>query len=132
MVVDALLSYLVFFRPLPGMFSVCQKTMYNVFIIFTCPRHQSVVYLTPLALDYLSGPLDAPSNFSVNISTTSNTTFLLSWGTPFSLDVTDSPDIFYYTLCTKITIYGCRNIPSDPTATFQGHVPHQLISLTLH
>ena len=69
MFVDALLSYLVFFWPLPGMFSVCQKTMYNVFIIYTCPRDQSAVYLTPLALDYLSGPLDAPSNFSVNIST---------------------------------------------------------------
>ena len=50
------------------------------------------------------------SNFSVIVS---NTTFLLSWGAPFSLNVTDSPDIFYYTLCTNITIYGCRTIPSD-------------------
>eukprot|EP00731_Ephydatia_muelleri_P003136 Em0001g3136a len=63
-------------------------------------------------------PLDAPSNFSVNISNTSNTTFLLSWGAPFSLDVTDSPDIFYYTLCANITVYGCKNISSDPDCTF--------------
>eukprot|EP00731_Ephydatia_muelleri_P002958 Em0001g2958a len=69
---------------------------------------------------YYAGPLDAPSNFSVNISNTSNTTFLLSWGAPFSLDVTDSPDIFYYTLCTNITIYGCRTIPSDPDCIFNG------------
>eukprot|EP00731_Ephydatia_muelleri_P003117 Em0001g3117a len=45
-------------------------------------------------------------------------TFLLSWDAPFSLDVTDSPDIFYYILCTNITIYGCRTIPSDPDCTF--------------
>ena len=76
------------------------------------------VCLITIALDYLSGPLDAPSNFSVNISNTSNTTFLLSWGAPFSLDVTDSPDIFYYTLCANITIYGCKNISSDPDCTF--------------
>eukprot|EP00731_Ephydatia_muelleri_P003105 Em0001g3105a len=66
----------------------------------------------------LQGPLGAPSNFSVTISNTSNTTFLLSWGAPFSLDVTDSPDIFYYTLCTNIAIYGCTNISSDPNCTF--------------
>eukprot|EP00731_Ephydatia_muelleri_P003116 Em0001g3116a len=66
----------------------------------------------------IQGPLDAPSNFSVNISNTSNTTFLLSWSAPFSLDVTDSPDIFYYTLCTNITIYRCRTIPSDPDCHF--------------
>ena len=64
------------------------------------------------------GPLQYPSNFSVNISNSSNTTFLLSWGAPFSLDVTDSPDIFYYTLCTNITIYGCKNISSDPDCIF--------------
>eukprot|EP00731_Ephydatia_muelleri_P003110 Em0001g3110a len=66
----------------------------------------------------IQGPLEPPSNFSVNISNTSNTTFLLSWGAPFSLDVSDSPDIFYYTLCTNITIYGCRNISSDPDCSF--------------
>ena len=49
----------------------------------------------------------------------SNTTFVFSWGAPYSLDVTDcSPDIFYYTLCTNITIYGCKNISSDPDCTF--------------
>ena len=73
------------------------------------------VCLITFALDYLPGPLDAPSNFSVYISNTSNTTFLLSWGAPFSLDVTDSPDISYYTLCTNI---GCKNISSDPDCTF--------------
>ncbi|KAL5517644.1 hypothetical protein EMCRGX_G003231 [Ephydatia muelleri] len=66
----------------------------------------------------IQGPLDAPGTFSVNISNTSNTTFLLSWGAPFSLDVTDSPDIFYFTLCTNITIYGCRIIHSDTDCTF--------------
>eukprot|EP00731_Ephydatia_muelleri_P003119 Em0001g3119a len=66
----------------------------------------------------IQGPLDAPGTFSVNISNTSNTTFLLSWGAPFSLDVTDSPDILYYTLCTNITIHGCRIIHSDPDCTF--------------
>ena len=65
-----------------------------------------------------SGLLGAPYDFSVAMSNTSNTTFLLSWGAPFSLDVTDSPDIFYYTLCTNITIYGCKNIPNDPDCTF--------------
>ena len=64
----------------------------------------------------LSGPLDAPYNFSITISKTS---FMLSWGVPFSLNVTDwSPDIFYYTLCINITIYGCKTIPSDPDCTF--------------
>ncbi|KAL5517610.1 hypothetical protein EMCRGX_G003192 [Ephydatia muelleri] len=65
-----------------------------------------------------AGPLEAPSNFSVNISNTSNIIFFLSWGAPVSLDVTDSPDIFYYTLCTNITIYGSKNIFSDPDCTF--------------
>ena len=67
----------------------------------------------------LSGPLDASRNFIVIISNTSNTTFLLSCGAPFSLDITNSPDTFYYTLCTNITIYGHRTIiPSDPNCTF--------------
>ncbi|KAL5517598.1 hypothetical protein EMCRGX_G003179 [Ephydatia muelleri] len=66
----------------------------------------------------IQGPLQFPSNFFVNISNTSNTTFLLSWDAPFSLDVTDSPDIYYYTLCTNITIYGCKNISSDPDCIF--------------
>eukprot|EP00731_Ephydatia_muelleri_P002901 Em0001g2901a len=66
----------------------------------------------------IQGLLGAPYDFSVAMSNTSNTTFLLSWGAPFSLDVTDSPDIFYYTLCTNITIYGCKNIPNDPDCTF--------------
>ena len=65
-----------------------------------------------------SGLLGAPYDFSLSMSSSSNTTFLLSWGAPFSLDVTDSPDIFYYTLCTNITIYGCKNISSDPDCTF--------------
>eukprot|EP00731_Ephydatia_muelleri_P003012 Em0001g3012a len=52
------------------------------------------------------------------MSNTSNATLILSWGAPFSLDVTDSPDIFYYILCTNITIYGCRTIPSDPDCLF--------------
>ena len=65
---------------------------------------------------WFSGILAAPYNFSVAMS---NTTFVFSWGAPYSLDVTDcSPDIFYYTLCTNITIYGCRNISSDPDCTF--------------
>ena len=76
------------------------------------------VCLIPIVLDHPTGPLGTPFDFSVNISNTSNTSFLLSWGAPFSLDVTDSPDIFYYTLCTNITIYGCKNISSDPDCTF--------------
>ena len=65
---------------------------------------------------HISGILAAPYNVSVAMS---NTTFVFSWGAPYSLDVTDcSPDIFYYTLCTNITIYGCNNISSDPDCTF--------------
>ncbi|KAL5517587.1 hypothetical protein EMCRGX_G003165 [Ephydatia muelleri] len=66
----------------------------------------------------IQGLLGAPYDFSVAMSNTSNTTFLLSWRAPLSLDVTDSPDIFYYTLCANITIYGCRTISSDPDCTF--------------
>eukprot|EP00731_Ephydatia_muelleri_P003021 Em0001g3021a len=66
----------------------------------------------------IQGPLVAPYDFSVAMSNTSNTTFILSWGAPFSYDVTDSPDIFYYTLCTNITLYGCNNISSDPDCSF--------------
>ena len=76
------------------------------------PPNQSILN----CIDYLSGPLDAPSNLSVNISNTSNTTFLLSWGAPFSFDVTDTVEIYYYTLCTNI--YGCKNISSDSNCTF--------------
>ena len=84
--------------------------------------HKLTLYLSDVnVLLYFivpSGPLGAPYDFSVARSSPSNTTFLLSWGAPFSLDVTDSPDIFYYTLCTNITIYGCKNISSDPDCTF--------------
>ena len=67
-------------------------------------------------LHHLLGPLDAPYNFSVAMF---NTSFILSWGAPFSIDVTGYPaDIFNYTLCTNITIYGCKTIPSDPDCTF--------------
>ena len=78
---------------------------------------QAISMLITIVLDYLSGPLDAPGNFSVSICNTS-TTFLLLWAAPFTLDVTDSPDIFYYTLCINITIYGCTTISSDPDCTF--------------
>ena len=66
----------------------------------------------------LIGPLDAPYNFSAAIK---NTTFILSWGAPFSLNVTGytaDTCIFNYTLCTNITIYGCKTIPSDPDCSF--------------
>lgn len=67
----------------------------------------------------LKGPLDAPYNFSVTASNISNTTFILSWGAPFSLHVAEySSDIFYYTLCSNISMHGCRTIPSDPDCTF--------------
>ncbi|KAL5502879.1 hypothetical protein EMCRGX_G009728 [Ephydatia muelleri] len=67
----------------------------------------------------LQGPLDAPYNFSVATSNTSNTTILFSWGAPFSLHVTDYQlDIFYYSLCCNISIYGCRTISSDPDCTY--------------
>ena len=77
----------------------------------------TVFVYTPEAYNiYLLGPLNAPYNFSV---ARSNTTLILSWGAPFSLDVTGYyPDIFNYTLCTNITIYGCKTIPSDPDCTF--------------
>eukprot|EP00731_Ephydatia_muelleri_P003054 Em0001g3054a len=68
----------------------------------------------------IQGPLQFPSNFFVNISNTSNTTFLLSWDAPFSLDVTDSPDIYYYTLCTNITIYGFDFTGNSLNATSGG------------
>ncbi|KAL5517627.1 hypothetical protein EMCRGX_G003209 [Ephydatia muelleri] len=73
-----------------------------------------------IVFSLLISPLQPPTNFSVIVSNTSNTTFLLSWGAPFSLDVTDSPDIYNYTLCTNITIYGCRNISSNPDCIFSG------------
>ena len=100
--------------------TVCYVSTYCPFPPQNLPsQHFNVqVCLITTVLDHLSGPLGTPFDFSVNISNTSNTTFLLSWGAPFSLDVTDSPDIFYYTLCTNITIYGCKNIPSDPDCTF--------------
>ena len=71
----------------------------------------------PICYDvFILGPLDAPYNFSVAMS---NTSFNLSWGAPFSLDVAGYfPDIFNYTLCTNNTIYGCKTIPSDPDCTF--------------
>ena len=73
----------------------------------------------PTCHDYSStlhvGPLDAPYNFSVAMS---NTSFNLSWGAPFSLNVTNNTEIFNYTLCINITIYGCKTIPSDPDCTF--------------
>ena len=63
------------------------------------------------------GPLDAPYSFGASLCSTS--IFVLSWGAPFSLDVTDySPDIFYYILCTNITIYECKAIYSDPDCIY--------------
>ena len=71
---------------------------------------------TLLYFVFILGPLDAPYNLSV---ARSNTSFILSWGAPFSLHVTGySTDIFNYILCTNITIYGCKTIPSDPDCTF--------------
>ncbi|KAL5502870.1 hypothetical protein EMCRGX_G009715 [Ephydatia muelleri] len=67
----------------------------------------------------IQGPLDAPRNFSVVMSNTSSTIFLLFWGAPFTLPNTDSlPNIHNYILCTNITIYGCRTILSKPNCTF--------------
>ena len=59
------------------------------------------------------GTLDAPHNFNV---TGSNTSYTLSWGAPFSLNVTDySPDVFNYTLCTSIK---CMTMPSSLDCTY--------------
>ena len=64
---------------------------------------------------FILGPLNAPYAFDINVI---DTTLILSWGAPFSLDVTDSPEIFYYILCANFTLYGCRIIPSDSDCTF--------------
>ena len=67
---------------------------------------------TILFFVFILGTLDAPYDIKVVLSTS----LILSWGAPFSLNVTGyDPDIFYYTLCT---IYGCKTIPSDPDCTF--------------
>ena len=72
----------------------------------------------------LLGILDAPYNFSV---TSSNTTFLFSWGAPFSLDVTDySPDILHYILCSNISTYECKRIPINADCTFPSICPLSL------
>ena len=68
-------------------------------------------------LIYLLGPLDAPYNFLVVRSNT-YMYFNLSWGAPFSLNVTNNIEIFNYTLCTNITKHGCKTIPSDPDCTY--------------
>ena len=74
---------------------------------------QCKIYLQVL---HFTGLLHAPNAFNVTLS---NNTCILSWGAPFSLDVTDySPEIFYYILCINITIYGCLTIPSDPYCIF--------------
>ena len=66
-----------------------------------------------------AGPLDAPLNFSVTRSNTSNTSFTLSWGAPFSLHNTQGlADIFNYILCTNTT---CRTIPSKPNCKYPRH-----------
>ncbi|KAL5502878.1 hypothetical protein EMCRGX_G009727 [Ephydatia muelleri] len=67
----------------------------------------------------IQGLLEAPPNFSVVKSNSSNTTFTLFWGAPFSLPNTEGlPDISNYILCTNITIFGCRTILSEPDCTF--------------
>ena len=91
----------------------CSSYLILLFVSVCNHNHSSTVYTL---LHHLLGPLDAPYNFSAAMWKTS---FNLSWGAPFSLDVTGySPDIFNYTLCTNITIYGCKTIPSDPDCTF--------------
>ena len=83
------------------------NVFYSQFVIFYVKQVESFIML---------GILDAPYNFSV---TSSNTTFLFSWGAPFSLDVTDySPDILHYILCSNIRTYECKRIPSNPECTF--------------
>lgn len=44
--------------------------------------------------------------------------FLISWVMPFSLNITDAVDIFYYTMCIKMPMYGCINFTSDPQCAF--------------
>ena len=55
--------------------------------------------------------MDAPYNLTAKYRPSDNTIFL-EWGAPFSLDVTDEPDILYYTLCEFMSGFesGCRNI----------------------
>ena len=69
---------------------------------------------------YICHKLNRSTGCSIQLlSNHQNTTFILSWGAPFSLNVTGyTADIFNYTLCTNITIYGCKTIPSDPDCTF--------------
>ena len=95
-------------------YALCmQITLYNVHF---ASSHVAMFVHHLVLLIYLLGPLDAPYNFSV---ARSNTSFNLYWGAPFSLHVTGYyANIFNYTLCTNITIYGCKTIPSDPDCTF--------------
>ena len=84
-------------------------------------QHNILAYIhnTPIT-GYWSyaGRLGTPLDFSVASSNTSNTSFTLFWGAPFSLHNTQGlPDISNYILCTNTT-YGCRTIPSEPNCTF--------------
>ena len=97
----------------------CCSLAYDVFNhnhFSTMNTFLNIDQINTTTLFYLLGPLDAPYNFLVSRY---NTSFILSWGAPFSLDVTGyTADIFFYTLCINITIYGCKTIPSDPDCTF--------------
>ena len=95
----------------------CCSLSYDVFNHnhFSTMNTFFIDHINTKMLIYLLGPLDAPYNVSV---ARSNRSFNLSWGAPFSLHVMGYPDIFNYTLCTNITIYGCKTIPSDPNCTF--------------
>ena len=62
------------------------------------------------------GTLAAPSEFSVRL--TSNTSFALSWRPPFSLNITHSSAIFFYHVCTNVSILECHDIKDATDCEF--------------
>ena len=50
-------------------------------------------------MDTILGPLDAPYNLSARNA--DNGMLYLEWVAPFSLNVTNEPEVLHYTLCTN-------------------------------
>ena len=64
---------------------------------------------------YFAGKLNSPSNFRGKECT--NNTLELTWTAPNSYQITDSPTILYYTVCTNASQFGCLNITDMSTCT---------------
>ncbi|KAL5487046.1 hypothetical protein EMCRGX_G019603 [Ephydatia muelleri] len=78
--------------------------------------YNSITTVSAPVILTLQGTLGAPSEFSVRL--TSSTSFVYFWRPPFSLNITRSSAVFFYHICTNVSMLKCSDVTDAAECDF--------------